>query len=234
MSDNVILSHEEFLLKANLNEEQMAKWLKLGLVVPAGRTARKAALFSGSQLEIVQSVRALLALGYDEEEVARIVRKVGLPASAGLGGVVPEKLRTVGELAQDCDVNPRTIKHWEDKELLEPDARSEGGFRLYGPAIVDRCRRIIDLQNVGYTLEEIKGVKGLLDDPETLVEALKADPRPAAIEILEIQTASLKERIEHVAASAKRLDDLLKRRVKATAACRSVLSKHQKAQRDDK
>lgn len=233
MNDISILSSEEFVQKAGLSDDEMARWLKLGLIVPAGRTAGKAALFSSSQVEIVQTIRSLLALGYDEDRVCRIVRKVGLPAD-GLGGAVPQKLRTVGELAQACDVNPRTIKHWEDKELLEPDARSDGGFRLYGSAMAERCRRIIDLQNIGYSLEEIKGVKGLLDEPEALVQAFKAEHRPADIEILDMQSTSLRERIDRVSASAKRLEDLLKRRLKAAAACRSLLNKHQKARRDQK
>jgi DNA-binding transcriptional MerR regulator len=234
MTESTILSHEEFAARVELTEEDMAKWLKLGLIVPAGRTAGKAALFSSSQVEIVQTIRSLLALGYDEEEVSRIVRKVGLPPAERGGGTVPEKLRTVGELAQACEVNPRTIKHWEDKELLEPDARSEGGFRLYGPSVVERCRRITDLQNSGYTLEEIKAVKGLLDEPDTVVEAFKADPRPDVIELFEIQSTSLKARIETVTASAKRLDDLLKRRAKSIAVCRALQAKHQKAQRGQK
>ncbi|MBN1426090.1 MerR family transcriptional regulator [Candidatus Fermentibacteria bacterium] len=234
MTDGFILSHEEFTQKAGMSDEEMATWLKLGLLVPAGRTAGKAALFSSAQVEIVQTIRSLLALGYDEDKVSRIVRKVGLPAAEGSGGVVPEKLRTVGELAQACEVNPRTIKHWEDKELLEPDARSEGGFRLYGPAMADRCRRIIDLQNVGYSLEEIRAVKGILDEPENLVEAFKKAPTPGEIEILEMQSSSLKERIDRVTASAKRLDDLMKRRGKAIAVCRSLWNKHQKTQRDGK
>ena len=38
---------------------------------------------------------------------------------------------TVGNLADKIGVSPRTIKHWEDKGIIEPDMRSDGGFRLY-------------------------------------------------------------------------------------------------------
>lgn len=234
MAEMSILSQAEFMVHASLSEEELTRWLKHGLLVPAGRTAGKAPLFASSQVETVQAIRSLLDLGYDEEGVSKIVRKVGLPAPEGVGGAVPDKLRTVGELAQACAVNARTIKHWEEKELLEPDARSEGGFRLYGPATIERCRRIMDLQNIGYTLEEIRGLSDLLDEPEAVTEGFKTDPQPQPIEVLESHSKSLKERLDQVGASSKRLEDLLRRRGKATSACRSLLSKYQKAQREQK
>ncbi len=234
MSETSILSREEFLQRTGLSEEEMDRWMRLGLIVPAGRTAGKAALFFSSQLETAQTIRALLSLGYDDEKVARIVRKVGLPRPAKGGEAVPEKLRTVGELAEECGVNPRTIKHWEEKELLEPDARSEGGFRLYGPAVVARCRRIMDLQNIGFTLEEIREARGLLDEPASIVEGLRAEPSLALVEAAERQNTVLRERLERVAASARRLEELLRQRAKAIATCRAMLSKKEKTQRGQK
>lgn len=233
MSEGMILSKEEFVARAGLTDEEMGRWLKLGLLVPAGRTAGKAPLFSTAQLDLVGTIKSLRGLGYDEDKISRIVRKVGLPTHEGARKGTTELLRTVGELAQECDVNPRTIKHWEEKELLEPDARSEGGFRLYGPMVVARCKRIIDLQNIGYTLEEMKSVGGLLDEPETLLEAFKADPSPDMLERADTQSASLKDRLDRVTASAKRLEDLLKRRTKAIASCRSLLGKLQKARKEE-
>lgn len=40
---------------------------------------------------------------------------------------------------------------------MDPQARSEGGFRLYGPEAVERIRWIIKLQAIGFTLAEIQG-----------------------------------------------------------------------------
>ena len=79
---------------------------------------------------------------------------------------------TVGNLAERSGVSPRTIKHWEDKGIIEPDMRTEGGFRLYSESYVFLCQLIRDLQLFGYTLEEIKAVS---DDVRTLL-AIEADP----------------------------------------------------------
>jgi DNA-binding transcriptional MerR regulator len=65
---------------------------------------------------------------------------------------------TVGDLAELVGVSPRAIKHWEEKGIIEPDMRSEGGFRLYADAYVYFCELIKDLQLFGYSLEEIKEI----------------------------------------------------------------------------
>lgn len=232
MEKTSILSRDEFLKRADLTEDELDRWLALGLMVPVGRTAGKISFFSPEQLDRVQKIRVFQEMGYEEAGIAKIAKTVGLPSSGGDLAGVPEKLRTVGELAQACDVNSRTIKHWEEKGLLEPDARSEGGFRLYGPTGVLRCKRILDLQNLGYTLEEIRGLKELLEDTDTLSEALKSDLKPETIEVLAQHNENLKDRIEAVRDSAKRLDDLVKKRTKATSSLRSQLAKQQRNKKE--
>jgi MerR family copper efflux transcriptional regulator len=67
------------------------------------------------------------------------------------------KLMRVGELAQRVGKTVRAMHLYEELGLLEPQARSEGGFRLYGPEAVDRIHWIVKLQAIGFTLAEIQG-----------------------------------------------------------------------------
>jgi MerR family copper efflux transcriptional regulator len=231
MGKTSILSKDEFLKRAGLTEDVLDRWLSLGLMVPVGRTAGKISFFLPEQLLRVEKIRSLQKLGYEESIIAKIAKTVGLPSEGGNPSQVPEKLRTVGELAQACDVNSRTIKHWEEKGLLEPDARSEGGFRLYAPSGVLRFKRILDLQNLGYTLEEIRSLKELLEDTDTLSEIVKSDLTPEAIDLLARHNEDLKRRIEAVRESVKRLDDLVKKRSKASSSLRSHLAKQQKSKK---
>src|SRR5512138_3267239 len=53
-----------------------------------------------------------------------------------------DKLMRVGELAKAVGKTVRAMHLYEELGLLEPRARSEGGFRLYGPEAVDRNHRI--------------------------------------------------------------------------------------------
>jgi MerR family transcriptional regulator, copper efflux regulator len=67
------------------------------------------------------------------------------------------KLMRVGELAKAVGKTVRAMHLYEELGLLEPRARSEGGFRLYGPEAVDRIHWIVKLQAIGFTLAEIQG-----------------------------------------------------------------------------
>lgn len=68
-----------------------------------------------------------------------------------------DKLLRVGELAKVVGKTVRAMHLYEELGLLEPAGRSEGGFRLYGAAAVDRIRWIVKLQAIGFTLAEIQG-----------------------------------------------------------------------------
>jgi MerR family transcriptional regulator, copper efflux regulator len=67
------------------------------------------------------------------------------------------KLRRVGELARAVGKTVRAMHLYEELGLLEPAARSEGGFRLYGDDAVQRIEWIVKLQAIGFTLAEIQG-----------------------------------------------------------------------------
>lgn len=68
-----------------------------------------------------------------------------------------DKLMRVGELAKAVGKTVRAMHLYEELGLLEPRARSEGGFRLYGPEAVDRIHWLVKLQAIGFTLAEIQG-----------------------------------------------------------------------------
>ena len=67
------------------------------------------------------------------------------------------KLMRVGDLAKRVGKTVRAMHLYEELGLLEPKARSEGGFRMYGPEAVDRIHWIVKLQAIGFTLAEIQG-----------------------------------------------------------------------------
>src|SRR5882672_7415541 len=70
------------------------------------------------------------------------------------------KMMRVGELAKAVGKTVRAMHLYEELGLLEPRARSEGGFRMYGPEAIDRIHWIVKLQAIGFTLAEIQGFVG--------------------------------------------------------------------------
>lgn len=169
-----VLSMEDLARESGVPSESLAEWTKAKLLKPAGFGDGKAPLFAAAGLDRVAHIKRLADLGYGAEEILKIIKKVGLPRD-GHGrrqAAHKDSFLTVGNLAERSGVSPRTIKHWEDKGIIEPDMRTEGGFRLYSESYVFLCQLIRDLQLFGYTLEEIKAVS---DDVRTLL-AIEADP----------------------------------------------------------
>src|SRR5258707_15835086 len=52
--------------------------------------------------------------------------------------------RTIQEAAETTDWSPRMLRYIEDAGLIEP-RRSEAGYRLYGPAELQRLRTLREL-----------------------------------------------------------------------------------------
>lgn len=63
----------------------------------------------------------------------------------------------IGEVAERTGVTQRTLRFYEEKGLLNPPSRMDGGFRLYSEDDVLRVEQIKRLQSLlGLTLAEIK------------------------------------------------------------------------------
>jgi DNA-binding transcriptional MerR regulator len=62
----------------------------------------------------------------------------------------------IGELAERSGRTERTLRFYEELGLLEPTARTKGGFRLYDSAALLRIHWISRLQDLGFSLPEIK------------------------------------------------------------------------------
>jgi DNA-binding transcriptional MerR regulator len=69
----------------------------------------------------------------------------------------------VGELARATGLTVRTLHHYDAIGLLSPSDRTPAGYRLYGPADVERLYRICLLRRLGLSLADIEAA---LDAPE--------------------------------------------------------------------
>lgn len=76
----------------------------------------------------------------------------------------PDALLKIGDLARLAGVTPRTVRFYEDLGLLQPDSRSEGGFRLYRAAQLHRLRAVLALKDVGFSLDDIRSYRDLATD----------------------------------------------------------------------
>jgi DNA-binding transcriptional MerR regulator len=86
----------------------------------------------------------------------------------------------IGEVAERIGLSLRTIRWYEEVGLAVPSARSEGGFRLYVDADVERLRVIMQMKPLGFSLEEMRELLELLDDPDADPARLSAFREQAA------------------------------------------------------
>jgi DNA-binding transcriptional MerR regulator len=102
-----------------------------------------------------------------------------------------EPFLQIGEVADRTGVTQRTLRFYEERGLLKPPQRMEGGFRLYSENDVQRVERIRQMQNLlGLSLAEIKDMV----EAEEVREELRATYRPD-LEIPE-RIARFEKRIE--------------------------------------
>ncbi len=234
-----ILHLEDLARRADVPAERLSEWVKAKLLRPEGYADDKAPLFSPGSGERVAHLQRLADLGYGTDEILKIVKKVGLPQDGRGRRKEPGKGRflTVGNLAERSGVSARTIKHWEDKGIIEPDMRTEGGFRLYSESYVFPCQLIRDLQLFGYTLEEIKAVS---DDVRTLL-SIEAEPDAFPAADVEKRLAAMLEAIQALFGKMtlleegiERWQDLLKKKRKDIAGLRARNKKREEAAKDRK
>lgn len=68
----------------------------------------------------------------------------------------------IGELADRTGLSLRTIRHYDDVGLLPASARTDGGFRVYSEDDFDRLMVIKQMKPLGFSLEEMAEILGLL------------------------------------------------------------------------
>lgn len=68
-----------------------------------------------------------------------------------------------GELARRCGCHVETVRYYEQIGLLNTPDRTEGGHRLYSNEDQTRLRFILRSRELGFTIEELRGMLSLVD-----------------------------------------------------------------------
>src|SRR3972149_7076994 len=122
----------------------------------------------------------------------------------------------IGEVAERTGLTQRTLRFYEEKGLLKPPTRMEGGFRLYSEADVQRVEQIKRLQTLlRFTLAEIKE---MVDADEVKMQ-LRAQYRPQAalsqkkaqvlraIEVTDRQVALIRQKVAALTEMQSKLEE---------------------------
>jgi len=231
-----IYDQDAFLEKTGIEKTLLDKLMEAQVLMPAGQVDGSSPYFDERGLEAAETIVKLLEIGYSPDDVIRIRRKVGIPGKGARSQAARQPLLTVGELAQRIGSNPRTIKHWEEKGIIEPESYTPGGFRLYPESYVKICQFIQDLQLFGYTLDEIKGLADLVRDFMAIREGQAVD----GAEAIDQRLARMKERMDDLNNKISLLEKgierwrrLLRQRGKEVAVLSAKIRRNNNAGKDD-
>ena len=69
----------------------------------------------------------------------------------------------IGEVVSRTGLSHRTLRYYEEMGLLTPSSRTDGGFRLYGEADIERLLLITPMKPLGFSIEEMRQLVDALD-----------------------------------------------------------------------
>lgn len=133
----------------------------------------------------------------------------------------PGALR-IGELARALDLNPKTIRYYEEIGLLPQPARTASHYRLYDAADQDRLRFILKAKALGLTLEEIREILSLRDQGQP--------PCEHVVHLLDEKLAAVAEQLRVLTefrADLQALRQEAARQVRADACVCGIIEFHQ-------
>lgn len=114
----------------------------------------------------------------------------------------------IGEVAARTGLSLRTIRYYGEVGLVTPSARSRGGFRLYTLADVERLLVVKRMKPLGFSLEEMADLLGVLDQlaaPATAGKAALRDRLDMYEQAAQARCAALRDQLEAAEDFAARL-----------------------------
>lgn len=119
---------------------------------------------------------------------------------------------TIGKLSQASGVNIETIRYYERTGLLPLPARSSSGYRHYREDDIKRLRFIRRGRELGFSLEEIRSLLQLTDQPH--------QPCDTADQLVQKHIAEVDARIRDMQAIRTALEQLAGCQSRTAAHCR--------------
>jgi DNA-binding transcriptional MerR regulator len=123
-----------------------------------------------------------------------------------------QEIFTIRDLAREFGVTARTLRFYEEKELLSP--QRQGQERLYSRRDRARLKLVLMGKKVGFSLEEIRSMLDLYDLGDGRVTQLKVSYARfnERIERLEAQRQEIDEAIAAMKRASQSLAEMLKER----------------------
>lgn len=119
------------------------------------------------------------------------------------------QLLHIGAVAERTELSLRTLRHYDEIGLVNPSERSEGGFRLYSEADVERILLIRRMKPLDFTLEQMRELLDITHDVAQPDAPVEARQKLQEIEAIAIERrAALEKKVAMADEFLSRLRDL--------------------------
>jgi len=95
----------------------------------------------------------------------------GKQAPGGTSAANDSRTWTIAQVADEFDITHRTIRHYEELNLISPERR--GTARIYHRRERTRLNLILRGKRLGFPLEQIRTIIDLYDEPTGLASQLR-------------------------------------------------------------
>jgi DNA-binding transcriptional MerR regulator len=72
----------------------------------------------------------------------------------------------IGDVTERVGLSLRTVRYYEEVELVVPSDRTAGGFRLYAESDIERLIMARELKPLGFSLDELREMLDLIEAQE--------------------------------------------------------------------
>lgn len=111
-----------------------------------------------------------------------------------------EKKYRIGDIARKAKVTVRTVRYYESLGLIESVERSKGGQRYYNDRDLVHLKRILELKDLDFSLEEISKIINMSKEDLTGIKRRK--------ELLHQYRNKLSDVVDRKVALEARIDDI--------------------------
>ena len=113
-----------------------------------------------------------------------------------------DEFMQISDLAKALHITTRTIRLYEQMQLVEPPKRTEGGIRVYEKADIKRFKFVLKLKALGLSLQEMKELADIYTR-----EQLPEKIMPRLIELLDSHLGNIRKRITQLQSLEKDISD---------------------------
>lgn len=117
-----------------------------------------------------------------------------------LADALGQGLHNIGQAAGLTGVSAKMIRHYESIGLARPSGRTLANYRLYSDADLHRLRFIRRARALGFSMERIRLLLALWDDPNRASAEVK--------QLAQVHAAELAQRIHDLQAMQRALETL--------------------------